>query len=110
MLVAIWPAVLSSYWSHQILIQTFLFGIAASSLIFLSAYGGMVSLGQTALFGIAGVIMGNLVDEGRPRRHVEGPAPRLGPDGRARRHDRDDDGDRAAARARSPRGARASTS
>jgi branched-chain amino acid transport system permease protein len=66
-LVAVWPAAgFGSYWSHQILIETFLFGIAAASLIFLSAYGGMVSLGQTALFGIAGVILGNLATEGGP--------------------------------------------
>ena len=66
-LVAVWPVVgLSTYWSHQILIQTFLFGIAAASLIFLSAYGGMVSLAQTAMFGIAGVIIGNLATKGGP--------------------------------------------
>jgi branched-chain amino acid transport system permease protein len=66
-LVAVWPVVgLSPYWSHQILIQTFLFGVAAASLIFLSAYGGMVSLAQTALFGIAGVIIGNLATKGGP--------------------------------------------
>ena len=65
-LVVVWPLGLSSYWSHEILIQTFLFGIAAASLIFLSAYGGMVSLGQTALFGIAGVIVGNLATKGGP--------------------------------------------
>jgi branched-chain amino acid transport system permease protein len=66
-LVAVWPVVgLSPYWSHQILLQTFLFGIAAASLIFLSAYGGMVSLAQTALFGIAGVIIGNLATKGGP--------------------------------------------
>jgi branched-chain amino acid transport system permease protein len=65
-LVLVGPALFSSYWSHQILIETFLFGVAAASLIFLSAYGGMVSLGQTALFGIAGVIMGNLVTKGGP--------------------------------------------
>jgi branched-chain amino acid transport system permease protein len=66
-LVAVWPAAgFSAYWTHQILIETFLFGIAASSLIFLSAYGGMVSLAQTALFGIAGVILGNLVTKGGP--------------------------------------------
>jgi branched-chain amino acid transport system permease protein len=66
-LVAVWPGVgLSTYWSHQILLQTFLFGIAASSLIFLSAYGGMVSLAQTAMFGIAGVIIGNLATKGGP--------------------------------------------
>jgi branched-chain amino acid transport system permease protein len=66
-LVIVWPAAgLSDYWTHQILIQTFLFGIAASSLIFLSAYGGMVSLAQTALFGITGVILGNLATKGGP--------------------------------------------
>ena len=66
-LVIVWPATgFSSYWTHAILIETFFFGIAAASLILLSAYGGMVSLGQTALFGIAGVIMGNLVTKGGP--------------------------------------------
>jgi branched-chain amino acid transport system permease protein len=64
-LVVLWPVLgLSPYWSHQILLQTFLFGIAAASLIFLSAYGGMVSLAQTALFGIAGVVIGNLATKG----------------------------------------------
>lgn len=64
-LVAIWPAVgFGDYWAHTILIQTFFYGIAAASLIFLSAYGGMVSLAQTALFGLAGVIIGNLATEG----------------------------------------------
>jgi len=65
-LVFVWPLAFGSYWSHQILIETFFFGIVAASLTFLSAYGGMVSLGQTALFGIAGVIMGNLVTKGGP--------------------------------------------
>jgi branched-chain amino acid transport system permease protein len=65
--VIIWPAAgFSPYWSHQILTETFIFGIAASSLIFLSAYGGMVSLAQTALFGIAGIILGNLATKGGP--------------------------------------------
>ena len=66
-LVLVWPAAgFSTYWTHEILVETFLFGIAASSLIFLSAYGGMVSLAQTALFGIAGVILGNLATHGGP--------------------------------------------
>ena len=64
-LVLVFPATdISEYWAHQILIRTFLFGIAAASLIFLSAYGGMVSLAQSALFGIAGVIIGNLATKG----------------------------------------------
>ena len=56
----------SPNWVNNILTETFFFGIAAASLIFLSAYGGMVSLAQTALFGIAGIILGNMVTEGGP--------------------------------------------
>ncbi len=41
------PAVFSSYFTTTILTQTFILGIAAASLIFLSAYGGMISLAQT---------------------------------------------------------------
>lgn len=67
MLVVIWPAMgWSDYWAHTILLETFIFGMAAASLVFLSAYGGMVSLAQTALFGIAGIILGNLATEGGP--------------------------------------------
>jgi branched-chain amino acid transport system permease protein len=65
-LAALGPLIFNDYWAHQILVETFLFGIAAASLIFLSAYGGMVSLAQTALFGIAGVIIGNLATKGGP--------------------------------------------
>jgi branched-chain amino acid transport system permease protein len=64
-ILIIWPITgWSTYWSHSILMQTFLFGIAAASLIFLSAYGGMVSLAQTAMFGITGIILGNLATSG----------------------------------------------
>ena len=59
--VGLGPLFLSDYWISFILTQTFLLGIAASSLIFLSAYGGMLSLAQTALFGIAGFTMANVV-------------------------------------------------
>ena len=61
------PAFLNSpNWLNNILTETFFFGIAAASLIFLYAYGGMVSLAQTALFGITGIILGNMVTEGGP--------------------------------------------
>ena len=63
-LVAIGPFVFNDYWANEILTQTFLIGIAAASLIFLSAYGGMVSLAQTALYGVSGFIVGNLVTTG----------------------------------------------
>ena len=68
-LLAIWPLVFSSnsYWVGYILTQTFAVGIAAASLIFLSAYGGMVSLAQVALYGICGLVLGNLVTSGQAK-------------------------------------------
>ena len=35
---ALGPLLFNDYWTHQILIETFLFGITAASLIFLFAY------------------------------------------------------------------------
>ena len=51
-------------WIDPILTPTLIFGLAAASLIFLSAYGGMISLTQTALMGIAGYAIGNMVSQG----------------------------------------------
>jgi len=64
---AVGPLFLNDYWVNSILTQTFLVGIAAASLIFLSAYGGMVSLAQTALYGVAGFIVGNMVTQGETK-------------------------------------------
>jgi len=50
--------------AHTLLINVFWYGIAASSLIFLSAYGGMVSLSQVALYGISAFVLGNAVTSG----------------------------------------------
>lgn len=55
------PVLFSDFWVNSILTQALIFGIAAASLIFLFAYGGMISLAQTALMGIAGYVLGNLV-------------------------------------------------
>jgi branched-chain amino acid transport system permease protein len=60
-ILAAGPVIFDEYWVDTILTQTFIFGIAAASLIFLSAYGGMISLAQTALMGVSGYIIGNLV-------------------------------------------------
>jgi branched-chain amino acid transport system permease protein len=60
-IAVIGPGVFSGYFTDTILTQTFILGIAAASLIFLSAYGGMISLAQTALMGIAGYVIGNMV-------------------------------------------------
>lgn len=59
--LALGPAIFSDYYLGQILTRSLWMGIAAASLIFLTAYGGMVSLAQTALLGVAGFTVGNLV-------------------------------------------------
>ncbi len=63
-LLALGPAFFNDYWVSAILTQMFIFGIAAASLIFLSAYGGMTSLAQTALMGISAYLLGNMVTKG----------------------------------------------
>jgi len=54
------PLLFSTYTVDQLLTQVLILGIVAMSLIFLASYGGMVSLAQTAIFGIAGFIFGNM--------------------------------------------------
>ncbi len=63
-LMAVGPLLFTGYWVSFILTQVFWLGIAAASLIFLSAYGGMISLAQTALYGIAAFALGNMVGRG----------------------------------------------
>lgn len=63
-LVALGPLVFNDYWVDVILTQVFIVGIAAASLIFLAAYGGMISLAQTALMGSTGFMLGNMVTVG----------------------------------------------
>ena len=59
--------IMSAYFVGTILTQALFLGIAAASLIFLSAYGGMVSLSQIAIFGIAGFALGNAVTNGNSK-------------------------------------------
>jgi branched-chain amino acid transport system permease protein len=61
------PLVLSEYWIAALLTQMLLLGIVAASLIFLSAYGGMVSLAQVAIYGVAGFALGNLTTNGNTK-------------------------------------------
>lgn len=65
-LVAAGPAIFNDYWVNTLLTQTFIFGIAGASLVFLFAYGGMISLAQTALMGISGYLLGNMVTQSGP--------------------------------------------
>lgn len=63
------PVLVSDFFLGQILGRALWLGIAAASLIFLAGYGGMISLAQTALYGVAGFTMANLVqaDGGLPQ-------------------------------------------
>jgi branched-chain amino acid transport system permease protein len=55
------PAMFSNATLSAIFTQALWLGIAAVSLTFLTRYGGMLSLGQVALYGIAGITMAYLV-------------------------------------------------
>ncbi|MFN2628541.1 MAG: branched-chain amino acid ABC transporter permease [Gaiellaceae bacterium] len=61
------PVILPTYWVGTLLTQMLFLGIVASSLIFLSAYGGMVSLAQVAVYGIAGFVVGNATTNGNTK-------------------------------------------
>ncbi|MDX6511036.1 MAG: branched-chain amino acid transport system permease protein [Gaiellaceae bacterium] len=64
---ALAPLFLTRYFVSVILVQVLFLGIVGASLIFLNAYGGMVSLAQVALFGIAGFVLGNIVTNGNTK-------------------------------------------
>jgi branched-chain amino acid transport system permease protein len=55
------PLVFTDFFLSVILTKSLWLGVAAASLIFLSAYGGMVSLAQVGIYGIAGMTYANLV-------------------------------------------------
>src|SRR5207253_5959660 len=61
------PFYLPSYWVGTLLTQMLFLGIVAASLIFMSAYGGMVSLAQVAVYGIAGFVLGNATTNGNTK-------------------------------------------
>jgi branched-chain amino acid transport system permease protein len=58
---ALAPLYTSDFFLNVILTKALWLGVAAASLIFLAAYGGMVSLAQVGLLGIAGMTYANLV-------------------------------------------------
>jgi branched-chain amino acid transport system permease protein len=65
LLAVLAPLIFSDYTVANLLTQMMFLGIVAASLIFLSAFGGMVSLAQVAIYGIAGFALGNLTTNGK---------------------------------------------
>src|SRR2546427_13233474 len=60
-LLVVFPLFTSSFFTSTVGIRALWLGMGAVSLTFLAGYGGMVSLGQTALYGIGGFTMANPV-------------------------------------------------
>ncbi len=61
LVLLILPLFTSGFFTSTVGIRALWLGIAAVSVTFLAGYGGMVSLAQTALYGIGGFTMANLV-------------------------------------------------
>jgi branched-chain amino acid transport system permease protein len=70
--VLLGPQIVSGFWMDTVLTQTFILGIGAASLVFLSAFGGMISLAQAGLMGISGYALGNMVSQGVPGGETKG--------------------------------------
>jgi branched-chain amino acid transport system permease protein len=61
LIAALAPLYTSDFFLNVILTKALWLGVAAASLIFLAAYGGMVSLAQVGILGVAGMTYANLV-------------------------------------------------
>ena len=75
---ALGPLIFSDFWVSFILTQVFWYAIAAASLIFLNAYGGMISLAQVSIYGVAGFVLGNCVTTGETKGLNLGLSPWIG--------------------------------
>ena len=58
------PLVGSDFFVAFVMTRTVMLGMAAATIVFLSSYGGMVSLAQLLFVGVAGFMVGNAVGEG----------------------------------------------
>jgi branched-chain amino acid transport system permease protein len=59
--LALVPAIFTTYFTGAVAVQALVLGLAAASLTFLAAYGGIVSLAQTGLYGIAGFVLARFI-------------------------------------------------
>lgn len=59
--LALVPAVFTTYFTSAVAARALIFGLAAVSLTYLAAYGGIVSLAQTGLYGVAGFTMARFI-------------------------------------------------
>lgn len=64
---ALIPDPFRHYFVDVVLTQSLLLGVAAASIVFLSAFGGMISLAQVFLYGACGFVIGNAVTTGESK-------------------------------------------
>jgi branched-chain amino acid transport system permease protein len=57
------PTFGSHFFVEFVVTRALMLGLVASTIVFLSAYGGMVSLAQLLAYGIAGFVIGNCIPE-----------------------------------------------
>lgn len=61
LIVALLPLMFSTYVTSAIAVPALWIGLCAVSVTFLASYGGMISLAQTGLFGVAGLLSATLM-------------------------------------------------
>ena len=57
------PTFGSQFFVEFVVTRALILGLVASTIVFLSAYGGMVSLAQLLAYGVAGFVIGNCIPE-----------------------------------------------
>ncbi|MBB5803509.1 branched-chain amino acid transport system permease protein [Saccharothrix ecbatanensis] len=67
LLLAFLPGLATTFFVNFVMTQTLILGLAASTIVFLAKYGGMTSLAQLLMFGIAGFMFGNAALDGGAR-------------------------------------------
>ncbi|RKN10619.1 branched-chain amino acid ABC transporter permease [Streptomyces radicis] len=61
------PQLATAFFVNFVMTQTLILGLAAATIVFLATYGGMTSLAQFLLFGVAGFMFGNAAQEAGSR-------------------------------------------
>jgi branched-chain amino acid transport system permease protein len=61
------PSLAPAFFINFVMTQTMMLGLAAATIVFLARYGGMISLAQFLLFGVAGFMFGNAALESGAR-------------------------------------------
>ena len=61
------PSLAPAFFVNFVMTQTMMLGLAAATIVFLVRYGGMISLAQFLLFGVAGFMFGNAALESGAR-------------------------------------------